>query len=77
MRHLLVLLTSILFSTTLFSQTLDPVKWKATIEKETDDTYILYFEATLDEGWHLYSQHEADSDEIAPTPTEFTYNTTA
>lgn len=77
MRYLLLLLTTILFSTTLFSQTLlDPVKWKATIEKETDDTYILYFEATLDKGWHLYSQNEADGDEIAPTPTEFTYNNT-
>ncbi|WP_271783282.1 protein-disulfide reductase DsbD family protein [Aquimarina algiphila] len=76
MRYFLILLTTLLFSTTLFSQTLDPIKWKASVEKETDDSYTLYFEATLDEGWHLYSQNEADSDEIAPTPTEFGYNNT-
>ncbi len=75
MRYVL-LLTTFLFSTALFSQTLDPIKWKANVEKESDDIYILYFEATLDKGWHLYSQNEADTDEIAPTPTEFTYNNT-
>ncbi len=76
MRYYLLLLTTFLFSVTLFSQTLDPISWKANIEKETEDTYILYFKATLDKGWHLYSQKEAETDEIAPTPTEFTFNTT-
>ncbi len=76
MRYFLILLTTLLFSTTLFSQTLDPIKWKASVEKESDDSYTLYFEASLDKGWHLYSQNEAESDEIAPTPTEFAYNNT-
>ncbi len=76
MRNTLSLLTIFLFSTTLFSQTLDPIKWKATIEKEADDVYVLYFKATLDKGWHLYSQNEAETDEIAPTPTEFSFDNT-
>ncbi|AXT58804.1 DUF255 domain-containing protein [Aquimarina sp. AD10] len=76
MRYLLLLLTAFLVSTTVFSQTLDPIKWKANVEKETDDTYILNFEATLDKGWHLYSQNEAETDEIAPTPTEFSFDST-
>ncbi|WP_103866331.1 thioredoxin family protein [Aquimarina sp. I32.4] len=76
MRYFILLLTTILFSNSLFSQTLDPVKWKASVQNETEDVYTLSFEATLDKGWHLYSQKEAQGDEIAPTPTEFTYNTT-
>ncbi|WP_062060372.1 protein-disulfide reductase DsbD family protein [Aquimarina longa] len=73
MRYFFLLLTTILFSTTLFSQALDPIKWDASVKKETEDTYILCFKATLDKGWHLYSQNVIESDEIAPTPTEFTY----
>ncbi len=76
MRYFLLILTTVLFSTSLFSQTLDPVKWDAKVKKESEDVYTLYFTATLDKGWHLYSQNEADTDEIAPTPTEFTFNTT-
>ncbi|GGX26246.1 protein-disulfide reductase DsbD family protein [Aquimarina muelleri] len=75
MRNLILLIT-LLFSTILFSQTLDPIKWKASVEKETEDTYVLHFKATLDKGWHLYSQNEAEGDEIAPTPTEFTFDNT-
>ncbi|WP_103071406.1 protein-disulfide reductase DsbD family protein [Aquimarina sediminis] len=76
MRYYILLLTTVLFSTSLFSQTLDPIKWKASVEKEGENEFVLYFEATLDKGWHLYSQNESDSDEIAPMPTEFTYNNT-
>ncbi len=74
MRYFLFLLTTILFSTSLISQTLDPIKWEAKVGKESEDMYTLYFKATLDKGWHLYSQNEADTDEITPTPTEFTFN---
>ncbi len=77
MRYFILLLTTLLFSSSLFSQTLDPIKWKANVEKETEDVYILSFQATLDKGWHLYSQNEAETDEIAPTPTEFSFDATA
>ncbi len=76
MRYSLLLITALLFSTSLFSQTLDPIKWQSSIEKETEDIYILSFKAKLDKGWHLYSQNEAETDDIAPTPTEFSYNAT-
>ncbi len=77
MRYFLLLVTTLLFSGSLFSQTLDPIKWKANVEKESEDVYVLTFKATLDKGWHLYSQNEAETDEIAPTPTEFSFNATA
>ena len=55
------------------SQFTDPISWEASVEKENDSIYTLIFIAQLDQGWHLYSQKEAEID-IAPIPTAFTYN---
>ena len=55
------------------SQMDDPITWEASVEKENDSIYNLVFTATLEEGWHLYSQKEADID-IAPIATTFSYN---
>jgi thiol:disulfide interchange protein DsbD len=46
---------------------LEPVKWKVTTEKN-DNTIDLFFTATIDEGFHLYS---LDVPEDGPLPTEF------
>ena len=54
-------------------QVFNPIEWTQDIEKLSNDTYVLKFEAKLEKGWHLYSQEEAETDEIAPTATEFTY----
>ncbi|WP_424493797.1 cytochrome c biogenesis protein CcdA [Salinimicrobium sp. GXAS 041] len=51
----------------------NPIQWEASLEQENDSIYQLIFTASLEPGWHLYSQKEADID-IAPIPTEFTYN---
>ncbi|MBE7639334.1 DUF255 domain-containing protein [Salegentibacter sp. BLCTC] len=51
----------------------DPITWEAAVEKENDSIFNLVFTANLEEGWHLYSQKEADID-IAPIPTSFSYN---
>ncbi len=76
MKYFIILLTTFLFSNSFFAQTLDPIQWEASIEKESEGIYLLYFKATLDKGWHLYSQNEAETDEITPTPTEFTFHNT-
>lgn len=55
------------------SQMDDPITWEASVEKENDSIFNLVFTASLEEGWHLYSQKEADID-IAPIATTFTYN---
>lgn len=73
MRNILLLFTALLFSTTLFSQIFEPIKWKSSVIKESEDTYVLQFEAKLDKGWHIYSQKEVETDDIAPTATEFTF----
>lgn len=55
------------------SQFSDPVSWKASVEKENDSIYTLIFKAEIEPGWHMYSQKEVEM-EIAPIPTEFTYD---
>ncbi|WP_027395681.1 protein-disulfide reductase DsbD family protein [Aquimarina latercula] len=73
MRNILLLLTTLLFSTTLFSQIFEPIKWESNVKEESENVYILSFAATLEKGWHIYSQKELDTDDIAPTATEFTF----
>lgn len=55
-----VLVTAILaglFSNFLYSQIEEPVKWKFSTEKIDEKTLNLIMEASIDEKWHLYSQH--------------------
>ncbi len=76
MRYHIIKLITVLISVNIFSQAYNPIKWEAKIEKGEKDIYTLFFEATLDKGWHLYSQKELETDEIGPTPTAFVYNNT-
>lgn len=60
--------------TTVNAQVLEPVKWSTSVEKISDTEYDLISRATIDRGWHLYSQ---DVPEDGPIPTTFTYDTGA
>ncbi|HBK71106.1 MAG TPA: cytochrome C biogenesis protein [Flavobacteriaceae bacterium] len=68
------LFTSILFiialSFSATSQILNPVKWTTTVEKTSDTEYTLIATATIDTGWHLYSQIVPDN---GPIPTTFSF----
>lgn len=57
-----------------FSQILDPVKWSSSVEKINENEYWLITTATIDHGWHLYSQSVPDD---GPIPTYFEYDTQA
>ncbi|HPF10779.1 MAG TPA: cytochrome c biogenesis protein CcdA [Flavobacteriaceae bacterium] len=71
----LLLLLSIFFSNSSLAQDyLDPVKWKVTVEKEKDNRYNILMTATIDEGWHTYSQKQFGEEFEGPIPTEFSYN---
>lgn len=73
MKHFIALVITLFAFINSTSQVFDPIEWSQGIEKLSEDTYVLKFEAKLEKGWHLYSQEEAETDEIAPTATEFTY----
>lgn len=51
---------------------LNPVTWTFTSKKIADKTYEIHMKATIQNGWHLYSQSQPE-DAIA-MPTTFTFN---
>ena len=69
-KHLILLFALIAFAIGN-SQILEPVKWQTSIEKFSDTEYNLVSKATIESGWHLYSQNvPADG----PIPTTFTFD---
>ncbi|WP_348636598.1 cytochrome c biogenesis protein CcdA [Mariniflexile litorale] len=71
MRQFLFLLSVLILSLTGHSQILEPVKWTTSVEKLSDTEYELTSKATIESGWHLYSQNVPENGPIATT---FTYD---
>ena len=63
-------LTFFIFISVSFSQILDPVSWSFSVEQNGNEATLIS-KATLDKGWHIYSQNLEG--EFGPVPTEFTY----
>jgi thiol:disulfide interchange protein DsbD len=53
-----------------YGQVLTPVKWSFSFKSISKSEAELIFTATIDKGWHLYSQ---DIPENGPIPTKFTF----
>ncbi len=70
MRKLLFLLI-LITSLTGYSQILEPVKWTTSIEKISASEFLLIAEASIEKGWHLYSQNVPED---GPIPTTFTFD---
>jgi thiol:disulfide interchange protein DsbD len=47
-----------------------PVNWKQELIRNSDSTLTLVLEASIEEGWHLYSQHTPEGGAL---PTEFAF----
>jgi len=52
------------------AQILEPVKWSTSVTKISDTEYELIATATIQSGWHLYSQNVPQN---GPIPTKFAY----
>lgn len=52
------------------SQILDPVKWSTSVKKISDTEFDLISTASIEKGWHLYSQ---EVPEDGPLPTAFVF----
>ncbi|WP_299275481.1 protein-disulfide reductase DsbD domain-containing protein [uncultured Psychroserpens sp.] len=75
MKNLIITLcAAIIFSMTSHAQIFEPVSWETSVEKISDDEYDLIATATIDSGWHLYSQSVPED---GPIPTTFKYKTNA
>jgi len=53
------------------AQIVEPVKWSGAVEKISETEYNLIYNATIQEHWHLYSQHLPEGGAL---PTEFFYD---
>ena len=60
----------LLFSSFTHAQLLEPVKWEFKTKLAGANTAELQFVASIDRGWHLYSQHLPEG---GPMPTEFKF----
>jgi DsbC/DsbD-like thiol-disulfide interchange protein len=58
-------------SLSTYSQILKPVTWSYAATKNGNAEATIYLKATIDNGWHLYSQK--GSKEGGPVKTTFTY----
>lgn len=57
------------------AQILDPVEWDYMIENINGSEATLVFKATMEKGWHVYTQHITDP--MGPIPTTFTFKESA
>lgn len=67
MKKLIVLIWALLISVGSYSQILTPVKWSYAARKTGPDEATLYFKATIDKGWHIYSLHMAEGGPVRTT----------
>lgn len=70
MRKLMIVLVLLTSVASLKAQILRPVKWSYAAKKVNPTEAIVYLKATIDKGWHIYSQHVGDG---GPTKTVFTF----
>jgi hypothetical protein len=73
MRRILVI--AFLLSTIIsFAQPLSPVSWSFTSKKISDNVYEVQLVATIQSGWHLYSQSQPSKAIAQPTTFNFSKN---
>ncbi|MGS2762880.1 protein-disulfide reductase DsbD family protein [Sinomicrobium sp. M5D2P9] len=71
MKKLHIALVLLIVSFSGHAQIFEPVTWSTSIEKISDTEYNLISTATIDQGWHLYSQTVPAN---GPIPTTFIYD---
>lgn len=74
MKKLFFLYTSLLLAVTVSAQLPDPVKFSYSFKKTGDKKYELHIVATIDDGWHLYSQTQPKQAVAKPTTIKLVKN---
>ena len=59
------------FLVPFFCFTQEPIKWFTSVEKKSDNSYVLYTTAKIQDNWRLYSQN---LEEGGALPTEFVFD---
>lgn len=66
MKKLLILIL-VFFSALVSQAQLNPITWSFSANKVSDKTYEIHMKATIQSGWHLYSQKQPDDAIAIPT----------
>ena len=70
MKKYIVVTVLLLTATLVSAQILTPVKWAYAAKKINDKEAVVYLKATIDKGWHIYSQNVKDG---GPVKTNFAF----
>jgi DsbC/DsbD-like thiol-disulfide interchange protein len=70
MKNLFLIALGLMLSFTASSQILKPVKWSYLAKKTSKNEATLFIRATIDNGWHIYSQTVPDG---GPIKTSFSF----
>ncbi|MCH5686077.1 hypothetical protein LWM68_18565 [Niabella sp. W65] len=73
MKQFLLIIAMAMTATLCFSQVKQPVQWNFNAKKINAATYEIHLTASLDPGWHIYSQTTPDGGPV-PTKIKFTAN---
>lgn len=63
-----------LFTVAVVNAQLDPVSWSFSSKKVSDKVYEIHAKATVNNGWHIYSQTQPADAIAIPTKFVFTNN---
>jgi DsbC/DsbD-like thiol-disulfide interchange protein len=70
MKNLLAVTAALLLSIGARAQIVTPVKWAYAAKKTSPTEVTVFLKATIDAGWHIYSQNVKDG---GPIRTSFTF----
>ena len=74
MKRLIFIIVLAFSITTAFSQIQSPVSWSFTSKKVSENIYEVQMIATMQSGWHIYSQKQPKDAIAQPTSFKFTTN---
>lgn len=74
MKRLITIVPVLLLYCFTNAQHPDPVHWNYSIKKISGQGYELYLTATMDEGWHIYSQTQPEEAVAMPTKIQINKN---
>ena len=70
MKNKFFLILNLLLVSISFSQVKNPVKWQTSVEKISETEFNLISNATIENGWHVYSQFTPEN---GPLPLVLTF----
>ncbi|MGY4385812.1 DsbC/DsbD-like thiol-disulfide interchange protein [Pedobacter sp. UYP24] len=67
MKNLFLMAFAVLFSMSVSGQILKPVKWGYVAKRTSKTEATLFIRATIEQGWHIYSQNVGEGGPIKTT----------